>query len=235
MLKPRYILQFTLVLSLLSVVLLYPWPGVERGYARVFRAAGNVLFHRFWFWGDGRVHFVDVRQSEFALRSEIEALTPGTLSKSFRAPEPADKQGTLLIVRNVSKPEAGFGLLLTSSRLVGYWPTVWLLALVLAKPMSWSRKGWALLWGMLLVHAFIAFRLSLLIAGKALFMAEKKYAVWEMGSFGLKLINGLEEVLVQNPTSSFMVPTFIWFVVAFSWDEWAQLRGAGRMRVEDAS
>lgn len=158
------------------------------------------------------------------LKSTIDALTPGSLPPTFEAPSGTDKQDTLLVVRNVRKPEAGFGLLFTSSRLVGYWPTVWLLALVLAKPMAWSRRGWALLWGMLLVHAFIALRVSLLVAGKGLFVAEKKYAVWAMGPTALRFLNGLEEVLVQNPTASFMVPTFIWFVVAFRWEELAQLR-----------
>ena len=50
-----------------------------------------------------------------------------------------------------------------SSRYIGYAPTTFLLALILATPLTWRRRLIALFWGLVLTHAWIAFSMLLLI------------------------------------------------------------------------
>ena len=97
------------------------------------------------------------------------------------------------------------------------------LALVLAKPLSWKRKGWAVLWGLILVHLFIALRLTLTLL-KSGFAADKGYALFELSPFWARVLARVEGVVVDNPTVSFVVATFIWFIVAFTRREWVALR-----------
>lgn len=220
MLQRKLIIRFSLLLGLYATVLLFPWPGLERAYGRLFRGAADVLFHRFWFWQDGHARFLDLRSPH--LREDIDLATPGELPPSFAPPAPTEVLDTLVLIMKRSHPST-FGELRISSRAMGYWPTAWLAALILAKPMPWSKRGRALLWGLLLIHLFIAFRLSIkLLAGG--FAAAKVYTLFHPGGFWQDVLRRLEEVVVENPTVSFAVPTIVWFIVAFGWGELAALR-----------
>ncbi|MHC4698053.1 MAG: hypothetical protein ACYTFA_15075 [Planctomycetota bacterium] len=217
---PRVILRFCIFFALICGVLFTPWPGVKSGYAAVFRAGADIVFRRFWFWSDGHVRFLDLHSPD--LVSELDWATPGTLPQGFQPLPALEPRDTLMALMNRSH-EGTFGQLRTSSRLLGYWPTAWLVALILAKPMLWSRKGWALVGGLLLVHAFIAVRLSLTLANGG-FAAEKAYALFSLSPFWKDVLGRVETVLVTDPTASFVVPTLIWGLVAFKWSEWAALR-----------
>ena len=89
-----------------------------------------------------------------------------------------------------------------------------LIALVVATPLSWSRRGWALLWGLLLTHVFIALRLTLTLAAGGFAVPDKAYALFHPGAFWQRILTGGQNVLSDNPTVSFVVPVFIWFLVA---------------------
>ncbi len=220
MFQGKSLLRFLLLLALIATVLLVPWPGVARGYAALFRAGSNTVFVRFWFWSEGSVRFLDLHAPDPFL--EVDRATLGTLPKSLEIPPATHVLDTLMVLRNRNTP-AHFGLLRISSRLIAYWPTAWLTALILAKPMSWRRKGRAFLWGMVCLHVFIAFRLTVKLAADG-FGAAKVYALFVPGEFWGDLLRRVEEVVVENPTATFVIPTFIWFLVAFTWEEWAAFR-----------
>ena len=132
MLPARWTRRFVLRLLLLYGLLVVPWPGLQEGYAALFRAGGNQLFRSFG--------------------------SPGTVD--FRTLAPAWKAcDTDVVFRN---PGHGVILWLRySSRHAGYLPTATLIALVLATPTPWSRQWRALLLGLALVNGFVVVRVAL--------------------------------------------------------------------------
>ncbi len=217
----KSIIQFSVVVVVLSVLLFYPWvPAIQRGYLSAFRACNDTLFSRYWFWGDGYVHFLDL--SSKTLHADVEDITSIKLPPRLKMPELSGQQDTLMVIRN--RKMGSFGMLRISGRIIGYWPTVWLLVLILAKPMTWKRRGWACLWGMGLVHVFIALRITIKLADDAFGAPGKVYALFQPSPFVADVLSRLEQILTQDPTISFVVPTFIWFLVAFTWKDLSILR-----------
>ena len=203
MLPPKRLGRFFLLLAVVYGVLMAPWPGVTSAYAYLFRAGGNGLFARFWFSPDGSVRFLDLR-----------ALEPGDLAPGT---PPIEASGAFDTVMELSSRRApgSLGYLRTSSRYIGFGPTAVLIALIVATPTTWRRRAWALLWGMLLVHLFIALRLSLTLAAAG-FAADKGYALFHPSEFWRGVLTRAESIFSDNPTVSFVVPTVIWFLVALT-------------------
>lgn len=223
MLQFRQILKFSLVAVILTTLLLYPWSFVDRGYARAFQAANTQLFSRFWFWSAGQAVFIDLHAKDLVQR--MDDATPGDLRTVPQLPvlRPTDVLDTLVIIMNREKP-GPFGQFRIGSRQLGYWPAAWLLALILAKSLPLKRKVWALLFGMLLVHAFIAFRISIKLLEGGLAVPAKKYAVFQPGEFWSDVLKRANQIFVEDPTISFVIPTLIWFLVAFTRQDWAAVR-----------
>lgn len=203
MLPPNRLGRFFLILLLCYAALMAPWPGLQRGYAYLFREVGNVVFARFWFTPDGSVRFRD-----------LEAIKPGDLPPGAPSIDATVTFDTVMELRSQRAP-GKIGFLRTSSRYLGYVPTVVLLALILATPLRRRRKGAALIAGALLIHAFIALRLTLtLLAGG--FAASKEYALFHPSPLMRTALTKVESVLSDNPTVSFVVPAFLWFLVALT-------------------
>ncbi len=223
MLQPKQLLKFSLWTVVLTTLLLYPWSFVDRGYARAFQAVNTQLFSRFWFWSAGQAVFIDLRAKDVVQR--MDDATPGDLRTVPNLPvlRPTDVLDTLVIIMNRELP-GPFGQFRVGSRQIGYWPTAWLLVLILAKPLPPKRKAWAFFWGMLLVHAFIAFRVSIDLLQGGLAIPGKKYAVFHLGPFWQDALTRMNQMFVDDPTISFIVPTLIWFLVAFTRHDWAALR-----------
>lgn len=200
MLPPKRLGRFIIVSVAAYALLMAPWPGLERGYAYLFRSGGDIVFARFWFWPDGGVRFLNLK-----------SLKSGDLAPGAPKIEAVGTFDTLMELRSRGAPQVGY--LRTSSRYVGYGPTVIVIALVLATPIRWSRRGWALLWGMVWIHAFILLRLTLTLTASG-FAADKKYALFDPSPFWTEVLTRAESLLSDNPTVSFVVPTFIWFLVA---------------------
>lgn len=187
----------------------------------MLRAGGDIVFGPLCFWSDGHVRFLDLHSSK--LFKDLDDATPGKLPRSFQPPPAEQAKDTLMVLMN-ERHQGTFGLLRTSSRLAGYWPTAWLIALIIAKPLPWQRKGWAFVWGLLLVHAFIALRLSLTLVNGGFGAPGKAYALFQLSPLWRDLLGRCEMVLLTDPTASFTVPTLIWALVAFRWSEWSSLR-----------
>ena len=197
-------------------LLMAPWPGVQRAYGRLFQGGGNIVFARFWFWSEGTVVFHD-----------IDSLQPGDLPPGVGTIRADAARDTVMVLRKARVPQVGH--LTTSSRYIGYSPTAMLVALVLATPIPWRRRGIAMLWGMALVHAFIALRLTLTLAANG-FAADKGYALFSPGAFWSGVLGRAETLLSDDPSVSFVVPMMIWFVVIgrrWFWNAAAPSGGAG--------
>jgi hypothetical protein len=199
-----------LVPTLCVVLILLPIPGLKTGYLSAFRAVGNTVFARFWFWSDGSVTFLDLRAPD--LRAQIDAATAGPLPLGLQLPPPSPVQDTMMIMVN-RRTVGAFGLLPTSALVLGYWPTALFLALLLPTPMRWKRKGWAFVWGMVLIQLSIAIRLTLTIAENG-FATDKPYALFELGPTGTALLKKVEQIAVHDPTASLAIGAVVWLIVA---------------------
>jgi hypothetical protein len=184
------------------------WRGLERGYACAFRSYGNTVFARFWLWPDGGVRFLDLESLEAG------DLAPGT--PDMRATGAWD---TVMELRSRRAPGA-YGYLRTSCRLGAYWPTALLIALVLATPVAWSRRGWALLWGLLLIHAYIALKLTLTLAANGFAVPGKRYALFDPSPFWRDILVQVEGVVSDNPVFPFVVALFVWLLVTLLGGMW---------------
>ncbi len=104
-----------------------------------------------------------------------------------------------------------------SSRLIGYLPTVLTGALIICTPLPWRRRVRALVWGLALVHAFIAIRI--VIGLLQFFSLDAPWRVVEPGPFGRTMIDASYQTLALAPTASFLAPVAIWAMVCLRpWD-----------------
>ena len=219
MLPPKLIVRFAVLVVLFYTLLMVPWPGLERGYASVFRAGGDVVFSRFWFWSSGNVRFLDLLSP--TLVTDLATAIGHDLPPHAKVAQPEGVKDTLMVLMNSAKPGT-VGQLRTGSRYIAYEPMSAVIALSLATPIVWRRRVWVLVWGLFWVHVFIAVRLSLTLAGE-FFNPAKKYALAHASEFRLDLLKRAEEVFSDNPTATLVLATFIWLVAVvglFGWSAW---------------
>lgn len=207
---PKTVLKFGGKLFLLWVILLAPWPGIESGYAAVFRALGNLSFQRFWMWGDGTVRFCNGENiASCKLPSWAEAI----------APPPHKERDTILALEN-RQVRGTISFLRTSSRIIGYWPLVGFIGLVLATPAPWKRLLKAMGIGLLVVHAFILLRLTVYLALDG-FSGNQAVALFQPGPTMTKFLGYARVVLSDDPVVSFVAPAVIWVFLLFRPSQWA--------------
>jgi len=211
--EPRRVAKFAFFVLLFYSLLTVPWAGWDSAYAAGFRAGGNAVFSRFWFWPQATAKFLNLKSP--TLFDDIDAVTPGNLPKQFKPPQSEDVvQDTLMVLMNNDVP-GSIGMLRTSSRPIGYWPTAVFLSLLLATPIRWKRKLIALAVGLLLVHGFVAFRVTVLLLKGGFADPAKKYALFHPTAFWQDVWRRAGEVFADNPTFAYVVPVFIWLAVVF--------------------
>ena len=132
-----FLWKFALVYGLLIV----PWPGLNAVYGRVFRSVGNLVFSR----ETGR------RLLRF---EEVPAASRRLLDSRILL---ANREA---VGENGNIPAKYLEL---DTRAVGWIPTAMVIALVLATPISWNRRSRTLLFGLLAIHAFILFAVTVYI------------------------------------------------------------------------
>jgi len=190
--------SFFLRFALIYVVLLLPWPGVEGAYAHFFQAGGNFLFASFG--SQGLVLF----------QPHVETNRQEDTLISFTKQE---------LVNEKREAHAGRGF--TDSRYAGYMETIFLLALILATPIR--RKRWSLFWGLILIHAFIAFRVALLLL--YFFNSYPPVSFFELSPFWDGILSLAYQVFgPDNLNFGLIISVLIWIVVSFRRAEWAKIR-----------
>jgi hypothetical protein len=100
-----------------------------------------------------------------------------------------------------------------SSRMQGYLPTAEVLALILATPIPWKRRLWALIGGVLIVHVFIAVRVLSAIAYSLNTAQLGTFS--DLSPFWRDVVFKIDEILTTVPTTTFVVPVFVWILVTF--------------------
>ena len=171
-------------------LLVAPWPGVMDGYRAFFRAGGNLLFHSIG--STGSVSFEPIPSRDHTKDTKL------VLSK-----QPATPTDPRPVRRDMA----------IKCVYIGYRPTAFLVALVLAAPVPWRRRLWALLWGLVLVNAFAALRVTLQLLDA--FSDPNLLALFSLAQPLKITLKILVLVFFHAPEMHYIVPAFIWLLVTF--------------------
>jgi hypothetical protein len=96
---------------------------------------------------------------------------------------------------------------------IGWVPTALLIALIVATPVTWTRRTWALLWGLLALHAVILVSIQVYIWNQSDTTSGLDLIV--LTPFWKTIVSGLEETLVTQLGASFAIPVLIWILATF--------------------
>ena len=190
----RFLWRFALIFGLLIL----PWPGWDELYAQYFRTLGEVAFSR-----DGNQRLVRFEAN----------------------PSPADHATltTRLTLGNrelMGEDGKGRGEIVDlDTRSLGWVPTAMTTALILATPIRWSRRGWALLWGLLVVQGFILFSLQTWIWNQ-----EPGLSLLALPPWLKQVVDDLQYTLVTQLGASFSVPVLVWLLVTFRREDWERFK-----------
>jgi len=184
---PRQLLGAVGRFALIFGLLIFPWPGWNEIYGSYFRALGTAAFSR---QNDQRIVQFQAHQLEHGFS------TLGTqMTLSNRALLDNNGNGLAEMVD-------------LDTRSIGWVPTALTMALILATPVPWRQRGWALLWGLLLIHAFILFSLQVWIWDESPAVSLTNPPSWVKTAW-----DELEYALVTQLGASFSVPILIWILV----------------------
>jgi len=194
MLRRNPIVLFLCRLAISYALLAAPWPGLGQAYGRYFRAIGRMVFAA----DDGQ------RQLSFE--------TPGENS-----PRPNDTQ--IVIVNKALMRPDGSGPVRNLDVKFGRESMALLLALILATPVSWPRRGWAALWGLLAIHGVIFTFLAFCIWNES-----AEVLLVTVDPFWKAVASGGKQALAGQVNLA--VPVLIWLLVTFRRED--RLGGLGQ-------
>ena len=184
MFSAKRIAVFAFLALLFYGLLAGPWPGFQKGYAAFYQVVGNAVFGSFG--SGGLVRFQPIAASGGEMDTEI-------------------------VIRRRDSPVKGTTP--HSAWVTGYLPTAECIALILATPLAWRRKLKALLWGLLLVNAFVAMRITITLI--YWFGTDGRWALYQPGPFWSKVLYGVFHFVAVEPAGGFAVPALIWMLVCF--------------------
>ena len=193
MFQPKQLTWFFLKFLVVLVILMAPWPGLREGYAAGFRGGVNFVFGTF---GQGRVRL-----------------------KPLSIPSP--EHDTEILLEN--RVNRGMRTIACSSQLQGYHPTAFMIALVVASPIPWRRRWRVLVWGLVLINAYVGLRVLVFLLWE--FSGEGGPAFIELGAVGRRLLEYLYWVFVQSFAGCFIVPVPLWFLLTFRRSDWTNEPG----------
>ena len=181
---------FALRFALIFGLLILPWPGWNALYSDYFRGLGEAFF---------------------TLNNGNRAVV---FSSGQGAPDWPALDTRITLANRQLLDSNGKGLMKTTglnTRSIGWVPTALTLALILATPIPWSRRIWALAGGLVLVHAFILFSLQAWIWNNS-----PDLSLLTLSGFWKSVANDLDYTLINQLGTSFAVPVLIWIVVTFN-------------------
>ena len=208
----RSVVGFFVRLFVYYTILAWPWQALEAGYGRLFAGVADGLLSP-----DERNPDRGLFGSDGAVRVYCEY--------------DQDPKRDIHIVAGNLRNETGTDKTRTSSRHLGYMPAVVLIVLVLASPVVWHRRLWALLWGLILVHAFIAVRFGFILL--SIFHGDKPYTLFRWDPPWDTFLEEAFIIIAEVPATIYVVPLLIWIAVTFRRADWEAL--AGRFGSTDRS
>ncbi len=180
---------------LMYVPVMFPALGIDRLYAGILIAEGN------FFVGDSF-------GSQASVRFKPQADDP--LGRDVRIE---------YTTTNGSAVNRG------KTRTTGYWPTAYLMSLILASPLPWKRRGLALFAGFLLCQVFVCFRLFILSLYPCCDPTTPVH-VFDVSDFTLDVLGKMNWIFVRSFAGSFVLPLIIWFPLCFRISDWKEVAAA---------
>jgi hypothetical protein len=179
----RFILAYGLLIT--------PWPGAKSIYGDYFRTINAAVF---------------IRNSSSRVLQFNPLNDPGHIW-----PNNFD---TSILLANRDWPDAegnARALQLTvDAWQMGWVPTAFLMALIVATPVSWGRRFWALAWGLAWLHAFI-----LLTMGIFVWNESTRLLLVTLTPFWKGIANWVEALALDPVGPSFLAAAVIWILVTF--------------------
>lgn len=171
---------------------LWSWVGLDRAYPIAFQKSATYVFRSLHSMG-------------------------GRWMVLVHAPEaPVGKFDTEIVVGNPSTGALGKQPL--NAQYLGYAPLSMVLTLILASPVPWRRRAWACLWGLILVHAWMAIGLILLVVHA--YSVPGPLAMYSVSAVTTKSLAFLAETMVTSTVGRYAVPVFFWLLVTFRRADW---------------
>jgi len=194
--QTKQVIGFFCIFVLVYCLLMFPWPGLRAAYSKLYRTGAAFLFKSFG--SKGVIVFEKLNAGEFDTKIV------------FYSRDQVGSDGKMVPVAFIQH----------NSRRSGYIYVAFLSALILATPISWRRKGWALLWGMILIHIFIIFNLAVwLLYG----FNKEPLSLIVLGPFCQRVLLGAIDVFIRNLTFGLVVCVFIWILVSFRREDWSRI------------
>lgn len=182
-------LFFLVALAVYTGIVLFPWSGPREGYRSVFIATIHGIYGRIGSEGVVRCENLDINAA-----NDVNIF----LGKRIGA--------------RIGENPVG-----VSSAKLGYAPIAFLIALVVATPIPWRRKWRSLVWGLVLVEAFVVIRLGLWFA--YWYGHPGQVRLYTPGAVSGWIIATAYEFLTHAPGASFLAPTIVWAAVTWRADD----------------
>jgi hypothetical protein len=195
LISPKGMTRFFCLFLLAFGLMMAPWPRVGRAYTRFYSAGASVLFGSFG--STGVVRFEPLSDSEYDMHVTL-----------FNRARPGPGGGVARIQTR------------HNSRHAGYMYVAFLTALILATPIPWKRKAWALFWGMILIHGFVALQLLLRISHA---FNSKALSMFVLSPFCSRVLSTAHQAFAVNATFGFVVCVFVWILVSFRRRDWVKI------------
>ena len=194
------ILLFCCRFALVYGLLIAPWPGWDAAYGRFFREVGNLIFSR-----TNPRHFVIFETGD----ATIDAARPTEVLAGDRNLLDAHGYGPMKQME-------------LDTRLVSFVPASLIIALILATPLPWRRRVWALWWGLICLYGFDFLQIAIWLLQEP-DNSPGGLALIDLPSFARTVVNHLLDILLDKMDMVGFVPIVIWVLVTFRQRDLAKL------------
>jgi len=184
-----------IIFALVYGLLMAAWPAISVAYLKFYRVTGEFLFGSF---GHGGIVYFSPSEKT---RDEIDiiALNQHRMNKNGQT-------NGLRLYHNV--------------RYGDYMNAAFLTALIAATPLSLRHKGWAFLWGLILMHIIIFFKSFIAILN---LFSKEPLSLFILSPFWKSILVTANKVIADPLTpgfvSGFVIAFFIWILVSFRRDD----------------
>ncbi|MGD0785013.1 MAG: hypothetical protein ABR969_04295 [Sedimentisphaerales bacterium] len=189
-------IKFLCLFVLIYGLLMTAWPAVGDVYSKFYRAGGKFLFGSF-----GRGGIVRFSQPEDS-KDDI-------CIDAFNRYH-VDKNG------KISGAQFRYNI-----RYSDYMHIAFLTALIAATPLPLRRRGWAIVWGLILMQVFVVFKVIFIVLE---LFSRKLVSLLILNSFWKTVVVTTNQILVRDLTTGFIIAFFIWVLVSFRREDWQRLR-----------
>ena len=135
---------------------------------------------------------------------------PGGEVKLDRLEDDGSGYDSDVVLTNVKKG-LSFGRRV-NSRQQGYIPTVYVVSLILATPIPWSRRLKLAMWGLLIVSLYVPLRL---LPALIMSFAHPDFGIFALGPTSEAIVRFLTNTVHINFAGHFVLPIPIWFLLCF--------------------